>query len=865
MLRALGLISQSHLLQQPVRTAITILGVALGVSVSVAIRTANVDVLASFKESVITVAGRATLQVSGGELGLDETVIADLIRHPGVVSATPVLHQGAMVARGPHRGTSLMVLALDLLEAADLKAFRIQTGDDALGSLDRLLAPNAIFVGVRLANELGLSEGSTLEILVGTTVHEVVVQGLIESSSGVRSLWETMAVMDIAAAQALFGLVGRLDRIDVLTDPDRPVAAVAQELQQMVPPPLKVRRPTQRNEQVERMVKAFQLNLTTLSAVALLVGLLLVYNTVSYAVVQRRREIGMYRALGMSRGAVSTLFMGEAAVMGLVGGVVGSGFGVLLAQSLVSLISQSVTDLYVAVTPTGSEVIEIPWGMIRDGVLLGIIVSLLGGAAPSVVASRTIPARALGPGEYEASQTLNAGRFARVAIGMCLIAGIFAVPGPVDGIPLFGYASALCLLLGLSFLGPLVVRGVGVAVHGTDRIPKPRGLNTLSRLAADQVARAPGRNAVTMCALMVGVAIMVGVGTMIHSFRQTVEVWINQTIMADLVVAPVSWPVGGEDGMLAERIPLEWVSTVASVPGVAAVDTYRVLTIEIDEQPVSLVSRDLLVHAEWSRYLFRSGKSADTLRQTVAAHGVIVSEVLATKVEVDIGESLVLLTPSGERSFPVVGVFYDYATDGGKVVMDRALYQTYWDDDTTTVVPVYLNPNAKLETVRQQIGESVRQHGQVVVVSNADIKTEVLAIFDRTFTITYALEFIAVAVALLGIFNTILTSVLERQRELATLRAIGGSAQQIRRLVLWESAYLGGLGAVMGIIGGSLLSILLVEVINKQSFGWSIQFAVPLGLFVEAVFLSLVTAVAAGYLPARWAAQQTTAQGLRYE
>lgn len=317
--------------------------------------------------------------------------------------------------------------------------------------------------------------------------------------------------------------------------------------------------------------------------------------------------------------------------------------------------------------------------------------------------------------------------------------------------------------------------------------------------------------------------------------------------------------------MLTERIPLEWVSTVASVPGVAAVDTYRVLTIEIDEQPVSLVSRDLLVHAEWSRYLFRSGKSADTLRQTVAAHGVIVSEVLATKVEVDIGESLVLMTPSGERFFPVMGVFYDYATDGGKVVMDRALYQTYWDDDTTTVVPVYLNPNAELETVRQQIGESVRQHGQVVVVSNADIKAEVLAIFDRTFTITYALEFIAVAVALLGIFNTILTSVLERQRELATLRAIGGSAQQIRRLILWESAYLGGLGALLGIIGGSLLSILLVEVINKQSFGWSIQFAVPLGLFVEAVLLSLVTAVAAGYLPARWAAQQTTAQGLRYE
>ena len=192
-------------------------------------------------------------------------------------------------------------------------------------------------------------------------------------------------------------------------------------------------------------------------------------------------------------------------------------------------------------------------------------------------------------------------------------------------------------------------------------------------------------------------------------------------------------------------------------------------------------------------------------------------------------------------------MFYDYATYGGKVVLDHTLYRRLWQDDTVTVIPVYVESGADLGVVRRQIAERIRaglgQEVPLVVISNAELKAEILAIFDRTFTITYALEFIAVAIALLGIVNTLLTSVLERQRDLATLRAIGASVQQIRRLVLWEACYLGLLGAAMGVAGGVLLSVLLIEVINKQSFGWTIQFILPGRLFLEAVGLALATAL----------------------
>ena len=268
MLNALPMIARSHMVERPVRTAMTVLGIALGVAVFVAIRTANVEVLKSFEEAVTTVAGRSTLQVSGGELGLDERVMVALQRQPGVVSASPVVQQQAQVAGGPHRGKALVVMGLDLLEAADYRNFRLRTGAGAEPTLDPLLEPNALFIGARLAAELSLSAGSQMELLVGTRIHRVVVRGVVESSTGIRTAWEHLAVMDIAAAQALFGSIGKLDRIDLITDPARPVEEVADTIRPRLPPPLTIRRPAHRGEQVERMVRAFQLNLATLSGSA---------------------------------------------------------------------------------------------------------------------------------------------------------------------------------------------------------------------------------------------------------------------------------------------------------------------------------------------------------------------------------------------------------------------------------------------------------------------------------------------------------------------------------------------------------------------------------------------------------------------
>ena len=257
------------------------------------------------------------------------------------------------------------------------------------------------------------------------------------------------------------------------------------------------------------------------------------------------------------------------------------------------------------------------------------------------------------------------------------------------------------------------------------------------------------------------------------------------------------------------------------------------------------------------------------LNEAVDRQGVIVSEVLANRLGVQEGVILTIMTPEGPRQFPVVAVFYDYATDGGKLVMDRALYQSLWRDETITVFPLYLSQGQQVNEVRQRIAERLRELAAErlppLIISNAELRREILDIFDRTFLLTYVLEAIAVIIAMLGIVNTLVTSVLERQREFATLRAIGGSERQIRHLVLWEAAYLGAVGIALGLVGGGLLSLLLIKVINKQSFGWTIQMIVPVGALMQAVGLAAAATVVAGYFPARWAAQQPVVEGLREE
>ncbi|MDE3042233.1 MAG: FtsX-like permease family protein [Nitrospirota bacterium] len=860
---------RAHVLQRPFRALLSIAGVALGVLASVAIGTANIQVLRSFEQAVTTVAGPATLEIVARDLGVNESVITAVRAVDGVVSAAPVIEDAVMVAQGEQRGQTLQILGLDLLAEVGTRGFQISQADTDV-ALEALLAPDALYLGRQVAADWNLGVGSTVEVTAGGRLVRLRVVGLIHNEAARSSLWDRLALMDIAAAQLLFQSIGRLDRIELVTMPDRPLDDILASVRTVLPPHLVVQRPAQRTKQVENMVRAFQLNLTVLSWVGLLVGMFLIYNTMAFAVAQRRREIGIYRALGMTERRVAGLFLVEAGLLGLLGGLSGGLGGVWLARSLVSLVSRTISDLYAPVASGGLilSMDMLTFAAVAKGVLLGTVVSMVGALGPSVEAGRTVTVRALAPGDYESTRQLRTGLFVWISLLLLVLAGLCSLMGPVGDLPLFGYLATVFLLGALSCLAPLCIQTLGLRRFRQKSQTMVLG-GSLRLIAADQAARHPGRNAVTVSALMVGLSIMIGVAVMVRSFRDTVEVWVNETVMADLIVAPQSWPHGKQAGQASRALPGAWSATLSAIDGIAAVDAYRDVHVEVEGQPVSLVSRDLRLHAQRSRYLMVHGDSTEALQRAAETGGVLLSEVLANRLRLHEGSKVSITTPAGPVALSVEGIFYDYATDGGKVVMDRDWYQRHWQDDRVTVFPIYLSAGADVDQVRQSIVTQVGGLGGVTippsVIQNHELRKEILDIFDRTFVLTYVLEAIAVLVAVLGIVNTLVTAVLERRREFATLRAIGAGTRQVERLVLWEAAYLGLIGAALGVVGGLLLALVLIHVINKQSFGWTIQMTVPGGVILQAVGLALTAALMAGYWPARWAARQPVVEGLREE
>ena len=717
---------------------------------------------------------------------------------------------------------------------------------------------DSIFLGHGVATRMGLKVGDSVDIRIGKQEFKMVIRGLVTPSSPNRQRLNDAAIMDIAAAQALFGYQGKLDQVNLVLSKDVSVAEVIEDLKEILPSTTTLSRASQRTQQVDAMVKAFQFNLTMLSTVGLLVGLFLVYNAISFSVVQHRREIGILRAVGMSRTQISLIFMSEAGIVGLLGGIVGCGFGFLMAQVLTLLVSQSVTDLYGVAT-----VGRLPFSsnMILEGCCLGFGVAVIGAIQPCLEASGTVPTRALAPGDYEVTTVKHSGYWAGIAVGLFALAGVMSGLPPMGGVPLFGYAAVVFVLLGCTLLGPLLLRGLQWA-----RTCRSCGeWSVTGSLAAEQLVRNPGRSSVTLSALVIGLTIMVGVGAMIQSFRYTVELWIDQTMMADVIVAPTLWWEGNDSDKEVASLSFEAQTAARAIPGVMAIDPYREVRAMAQGTQVVLVSRDIRLHAERSQYLFEAGDSTTILKKMITQKGVIVSEVLGERLGVQRGDILVLATPQGLKEFPVLGRFYDYATDGGKVVMDQSVYQKLWSDQTSSVLAVYLEPGVQLAQVRSRIEEGIGAEQSVTTISNAELRTEILDIFDRTFRVTYVLELIALCVAVLGIVNTLITAILERQREIATLRALGASSTQIQKLVFWESGYLASLGAILGVLGGLTLSVLLVKVINKQSFGWTIQLMIPSMTIVEAVCVAAMAGLLAGYIPAKWAAKQRIAEGLRYE
>jgi len=839
------------------RSFVTLAAVALAVAIGLAIDLANATAVASFASSVDVVSSAVNLQVLGVGRGFDERAIVRVLAVPGVVSATPAIEDSLVVgarAGDPLSGEIVRVLGVDLLRPLPHSGTSNVAAPDAVaGGSDVdpwvLVNGHGAFVGAATAARLRWRTGATVHALAGDRDVTLRVAGIV--LAGTPGIDSSVVFVDVATAQEIFAKIGLLDRIDVVAESAR-LAQVRRALERVVPPGARVITPATRTGEIARMLRSFRLNLEALAYVALLVGMYLIYNTVAISVVQRRPEIGTVRALGATRGAVFRTFLGEGALLGTAGSLAGLALGALLATSTVAAVTRTVDTLYVG---THADRVLYDPALFVKAFVFGVLASIAAAAFPALDAASTAPAIAMRAHGFERPRPRLAPRAAAAGLALLLLAWACTRAPALDGVPVFGYAAGLLIIFGGSLCTPLAVEGLARAGAALGARRPALGL------AAANVAGAPWRTAVAVAALTIAIGMMVAIAVLVASFRTTVVAWAGETLRADLFVRPL----GLGDASGSPAFGPEVAPRIAAVPGVAEVDTFRGVQVPFRGRLTNVGATNLAILARHPHLRLLGVRDAPALARAVTTGGeVLISEPFAARFGVTPGQRIALPTPSGIVALRVAAVYNDYSSDAGFVLMDVRTYRRLFRDDQADSIAVYAAPNVDLARLRTAIFRAVAPL-RIDVETNRELRALVVQIFDRTFAITYALDVIAIAIAVLGVVSTLFALVLERRREFGLLRYLGLTARGVRAVVLTEAAGIGVLGGALGVVVGLLLALVLVFVINRQAFGWLIELYVPWSFLAETVALVVAAALLAGLYPARVAARIRTADAVRTE
>ena len=823
---------------RPWQLGLSLLGVALGVAVVVAVDLANQSAGRAFALSSEALTGETTHQVLAGPSGLPADWYVALRRDHGFRQSAPVVEGTLESTLEP--GRSLRVVGIDPLAEAGVRPVfgGLATG----GGLGEFMAdPDAVWMLAEDLARLGLAVEDPLPVIVQGAERELRVAGALrpESAMDVEGLRDVL-IMDVAAAQELFERGDRLDRVDlILRD-----AAERDAVEALLPGDAQLLPSDQRRDTLADMTRAFRLNLTAFSLLALLVGAFLIYNTMTFSVVQRRPLIGQWRAIGVGRHQIMRLILGEAALIGLAGTIVGVLLGIGLAHLMLDLVSRTINDLYFVLSVRSVNLS--PVSLIL-ALLLGPVVSVLAAAVPALEATRIPPRAVLSDSHAEGAARRGMPRL--LITGLVLLAG----SGGLLLLPLGGllpaFAALFLLILGAALLVPALLswmmRPAGWLCGRLFGLP--------GRMAARGVRIGLSRTGIAAAALMVAVSAIIGVGSMVDSFRVTFADWLDVTLQSDLYVS-----VPGDS-----HLHPELVRDLRVLTGVAGSSTAFQTRASDGEQRHRLRVFELDATPDRAFSLLQG--DAETVRTRFADDGLLITEPFANRQDLQPGDSIALRTPAGVRELDVLGVVQDYGSSEGAVIMARGLYSRYWDDERIGSVGLRRADGVSAEALEQAVRETVGERQAVRLQSSEAVRELSLQVFDRTFTITHVLRLLATLVAVVGILSALTALGLERAREHAVLRAIGLTPAQLWRLVTLQNGLIGLAAGLLAVPLGIAMSAILTQVINQRSFGWSLSLQVSPALLLEAVLLALLAGLLAGLYPAWRASRQSPAMALREE
>lgn len=811
MSRVLGRIFVASLARRRLATALSLFAIALGVALGLAVQIIHGAALDEFGRGMRLLSGEADLQVAGSRDGFDDALYGRLAMRDEVADASPVVE---LEIRLPAHDRSLSLFGLDALRVAHVHPALMPQVDDARRDDAALAAlqPDALFLSPAAQAELGVSAGERLDVLAGARVVSLRVAGAVPGAGQGRAL----AVMDIAAAQQLFGRAGRITRIDLRLKPGIDVAAARDALAADLPVGVAVLTPHAAEELAAGLSRAYRVNLTMLAAIALVTGGFLVFSTQFLAVARRRQEFAFLRALGLGRGALTRGLLVEGAVVGLAGGLLGIALGHGIAAVAFDVAGG---DLGAGYFSGVGPALRFDPAASGTYLLLGVLAGLAGAWLPAREARHMLPARALKSGD-EASMFRFHPRPRRAAACLAGAAVLCLLP-PLAGVPVFGYLAVALILVGAVLVLPMLVRGV------TRVASRPR--RALWRLANARLAAAPGQGVVAGAGVVASVALAVAMAIMVASFRDSVDRWLTAVLPADLYV---SASPQGTSGFLDPAA----LARIEALAGVSRTMPVRFDTLRLDDRhlPVSLIARPL----DGGRLLPLVGLSVPP---SAGEKPAWVSEAMADLFALGAGDRIVLPLGGNPVAFRVAGVWRDYARQQGAVAIELADYRAATGDLVANDVGVFLAADTSFDTVAAAVRDILGEN-TVRIASPGEIRARSLAIFDRTFLVTYAMEAVAVLIGLFGVSTSFAVLAIARRKEFGMLRHLGMTRREVGRLITLEGVLTAAAGTALGLLAGTAVAFVLIEVVNRQSFHWSMDLHVPFGGLLA--FAAIVIALA---------------------
>ena len=847
----LRLITWPYVRKHLLRSVLTTAGIVLGVALLVGMQTANRSVLRAFNDTVEHIAGKTQLQVSAGDAGFAEDVLERVQSLREIRAAAPVIETEADPGI-PGQG-KLLILAVDMTGDRSLRDYDFDNADQDVidDPLIFLAQPDSLMLTREFAarNHIAIGGKITFDTMQGRK--QFTVRGILKAGGMAQAFGGNLGIMDIYAAQSVFGRGRHFDRIDIGLQDGVSLEQGTAALSNLLGPGFSVEPPSGRGRQFESLLGVYTLAMTASSMFALFIGMFIIYNSFAIAVTQRRGEIGILRALGATRGQIRTLFLGESAVAGLIGSAAGAALGLVFARTLTGVSANMLESMF-GVAQNVQEVVADP-GFLLFAMAMGTGTSVVAALIPSRNAARVEPIQALQKGRY---QVLGAGEN-RMRRNVALLAGVLAlVCLPLGGWRPAFFAGILLTLVACLLFTPFLSLELSRLLRRPLKWLRP----VEGALAADSLIQAPRRTSATVAALMLSLALVVGQGGVARASLESIDEWMNNTLNPDMFVSTTE-----NIASHGARFPAGMQQELENVPGIAEIQPERMPRLQFHGYPVLLISTELAKMGRRVKRHMISGDEQSMNRLASQEKGLILSENLAALVKLHLGDTVELPTPTGMLRLPVVGTIRDLSNQMGTIILERSLYVRYFQDDTVDLFRVYLTPGASQEEVRRRIVERLGRQRHMFVMLNRDIRAYVAKVMNQWFGLTYVQVVVSMLVAILGIVNTLTVSISDRRRELGVLRAVGGLRSQIRGTVWMEAAAIGIIGLALGIATGAITLYYELQAIQHDISGMPFAYQFPWGIVAMLVPVILFAAFGAAILPAESAVRGSLVEALEYE